>query len=179
MNLLDVLGQVLQIFVEIIPRFARRPMSTEYLVLDSMCFGVSIGKRPVLYIPILDQVEYWPRVENPIDPDIQTITTPTGGTVTVRTGFSYTVINPILTRQCWGDEYEARIAMVCRCKVEWWYSSHDVVQDALERDFTISREIKSDLKYYGVELNWFCVEEQSKTPASRIYGIEPIFSRET
>ena len=52
-SLFDVLAQFIQIFVDLIPRFANRPKSTEWLVVDGFLTGTQIASsRPVFYWPI-------------------------------------------------------------------------------------------------------------------------------
>lgn len=176
MSLFDVLAQFIQIFVDMIPRFARRPASTEWMIVDSMYWGPHVMRRPVVYVPIFDHVEYWPNTEQPIDPDIQTLTTKDNLHITVRPGFSFRIIEPLVTRANWGNDYEARVAMAARGVVQYWYSKHTLDELHKSGDDGISEEIEQHLLANGVELAWFCVEEHVATDAVRVFGIDIISS---
>ena len=172
MGLLDLLAQLLQIFTDLIPRFSTRPRRNEYMVVDHCLFGVFIAKYSIPYIPLIDHIEYYPKTEVPVDSDIQTLVTADGVCVTVNAAFTYQIIDPLVSRSRWGEEYyAANVAMVVRGVIEEIYSRHtwDEVLEIQHSSFIDA--CKSDLSSYGIELTYFCMEDRSVTRSIRHYGI--------
>lgn len=162
MNLLDVIGELLRIFVDLIPRVSPRPKSTEWLVVDA--FGLpphAAWSRPVIIWPIFDHVEYWPRTEHPIDLSIQSLTTDDGVSVTVNPEAGFRIKDPLVTRPLWGDDYVHLTTMVVRGAVVEAYSSYTWEEARKLPHDKIAEAAIDELDYHGVELSRFCVEEQS------------------
>lgn len=177
MSLLDILGQFIGIFVELIPRFARRADATETMIVDSFIFGVSIANsRPVLYIPVLDSVEYWPKNEEPVNTEMQSITTSDGHEITIDTGFSYRITDPIKAREMVAENYVTKAVMIVRGAVRDSISCNDL-PDLLEMDqdsalvSQIEESINGSLKEYGMTLTYFCIEDLAKTRNLRHFGV--------
>ena len=177
MNLLEILGQFIGIFVELIPRFARRPTSTEWLVVDSFLFGVSAAKsRPVLYVPVFDTVEYWPRNEEPVNTEMQSLTTSAGESVTVDTGFSYVISDPLRARSSLADNYVTKAVMVVRGGVRRLVGSHSFeelseMNDTSEAIVNARASINKSLDHCGLTLTYFCIEDLCLTRNIRHFGV--------
>lgn len=173
MSLLDVLAQLLQVFVDLIPRFATRPDATEVLVVDAMCTGVQvIRNRPVFVWPLLDHTEYWSVIERPVDLDIQSITTADEVSIAVSGEFSYQVFDPLLVRRYWSsEEHDAAILMVVRSAVERHHASYNWshLQDKEPAD--VVDEARRYLSGRGVFLTYFSIGERVVAPASRLFGV--------
>lgn len=177
MNLLEILGQFIGIFVELIPRFARRPSSTEWLVIDSFLFGVSVAKsRPVLHVPVLDTVEYWPKSEEPVNTEMQSLTTSEGESVTVDSGFSYVIADPLKARSILAENYVTKAVMVTRGSIRDHVCSYsfeelsamDENSDAIQ---IVRESINKGLSEYGLKLTYFCIEDLCMTKNIRHFGI--------
>jgi len=167
----EALGQFLQIFVDIIPRFAIRPESTEWLLFDSFLFGVHLTcNRPVIYVPIFDHSSYWPKTEQTLDLEKQTLTTTDGKTVSINPEVAFRIVDPIKVRENWGTEYEERIIMTIRGAVQTIICSNEW-QDILDMDHSeVIDEVKEYLEIRGIVIpeRGFCIEEAMDSPAIRI-----------
>ena len=177
MNLLEILGQFLGIFVELIPRFARRPDSTEWLVVDAFLRGPMICRnRPVLYVPVFDSVEYWPRNEEPVNTEMQSLTTSEGESVTVDTGFSYRISDPLKTRSMVAENYVIKAVMITRGEVRElvgrnYFEELSCVSTDSEEMVHTKGNIDSLLKEYGLSLTYFCIEDCCLTRNLRHFGV--------
>lgn len=172
MGLFDLIASVIQIFTDLIPRLSTRPKVNEYQVVDHCIFGVFISRRSWLYIPLLDHVEYYPRVDVPVDSDIQTLLTSDGHTITVNAAFTFRITDPLLVRDKWGEDYYgANVAMVVRGAIEETYS-RNTWDEVLEMSHeSIIHPIRKELELCGVELTYFCMEDRSNTRSIRHYGV--------
>ena len=173
----DIVGQFLQIFVNMIPRFATRAPETDWMLVDSFLIGPHLaGSRPVAYMPIFDSVEYWPKTEENINTETQSLTTADGATVTIDTGFAYIIDDPLLLRSTLSDGYPTRAAMIVRGRVRELVCSHNFVQlneshvqgkllNSLEDD------CQAMLEKYGLSLTYFCIEDFCPTRNIRHFGV--------
>lgn len=173
MSLFDVLAQFIQIFVDLIPRFAVRAKSIEWLVVDGFLTGTHIASsRPVLYWPILDHAEYFPKTEHTIDAAIQTMVTADGMTITVNPEFAFRIIDPLVVRENWGSGYVARVAMILRGAVEEFHAGHNWDHIVAMGHDAVVEEVISELREKGIEVTDFCVEERSPTISIRHFGVD-------
>lgn len=177
MSFLDILGQFIRIFVDMIPRFASRSPSTDVMVVDSFLIGPHVAKsRPVIYVPILDTVEYWPVTEESVNTDVQSATTGDGVELTIDTGFSYRIIDPLATREWLHESYCTRATMIVRGVVRDTCAGHNfshlVASMPGSRLHThICSEISEQLHEYGIELTYFAIEDLARTSNLRHFGI--------
>lgn len=178
MNLLEILGQFLGIFVELIPRFARRPDSTEWLVVDAFLKGPMICKnRPVLYVPVFDSVEYWPRNEEPVNTEMQSLTTSEGESVTVDTGFSYRITDPLKARRLVAENYVTKAVMITRGEVRDLvgrnsFEDLSFVSTDSEEMIQTKENIDRLLNEFGLSLTYFCIEDCCITRNLRHFGVQ-------
>lgn len=178
MNLLEILGQFLGIFVELIPRFARRPDSTEWLIVDAFIKGPMICRsRPVLYVPVFDSVEYWPRNEEPVNTEMQSLTTSEGESVTVDTGFSYRITDPLKTRRLVAENYVTKAVMITRGEVRDLvgrnsFEDLSFVSEDSEEMIQTKANIDSLLNEFGLSLTYFCIEDCCITRNLRHFGVQ-------
>lgn len=178
MNLLEILGQFLGIFVELIPRFARRPDSTEWLIVDAFIKGPMICRsRPVLYVPVFDSVEYWPRNEEPVNTEMQSLTTSEGESVTVDTGFSYRITDPLKTRRLVAENYVTKAVMITRGEVRELigrnsFEDLSFVSEDSEEMIQTKANIDSLLNEFGLSLTYFCIEDCCITRNLRHFGVQ-------
>ena len=172
MSLLDLLAQVIQVFTDLLPRLSRRPLTTEWAVVDVMGLDPFITKYPVPFAPVIGMVEFYPSTEIATNPCILSVMTADNRSLTIAPGFAYKIVDPILCRASWGEEYDARIAMLCRGMVSEWFSGHNLnhLQDI--DDDQVAEDIEDELVQYGVELSWFRIEECVPARCVRHYGIE-------
>ncbi len=172
MGLLDIFASVLQIFTDLIPRLSTRPKANEYQVVDHFIFGVFVTRKSVLHVPLLDHIEYYPNVDIPVDSDIQTLLTSDGHTITVNAAFTFRIVDPLLLRKRWGEDYYgANVAMITRGAVEEAYS-RNTWDDILEMSHeSIINPVRAELEKSGIELTYFCLEDRSNTKSIRHYGV--------
>lgn len=172
MSLLDVIAQFIQIFVDLLPRFTHRPDANEWLVVDSMFFGPHLAKsRPVLFVPIMDVVEYWPRVPVPVDCDIQTVVTADGCTLTINAQFAYLINEPLSVRDQWGDHTDFMVPMIVRRAVEEVHRARTMEEIKSMGHAVVSDAAANELWAAGIEIAGFCIEDRAPTLAIRHYGI--------
>lgn len=176
-SFLDILGQFVRIFVDMIPRFAARPASTDRLIVDAFLFGPQIAlPRPVLYAPIFDTVEYWPITEESVNTEMQSLTTADDIEITTDTGFSYRIIDPLAVRQNLHDAYGVRAVMIVRGAVRDMVNGHTyrhIINSGVGSRLhqMVEEEVGYALEVYGMELTYFCIEDFTRTKSLRHFGV--------
>lgn len=179
MGLFDLISEFLQYFVHLIPVPSQRPWSHHYCIVDAWKIGVFEIKRPFIYLPILDDVVYYPKHEVTLTTETQTLTTADEVTVSVESEFSFEISDPIRLRQCLGNEgYEARLIMIVRGEVEIHHREHNWSHVLAMPPETLFDEISQRLEVYGVELVDLATQDRSACQSIRHYGVN-ISSGET
>lgn len=178
MNLFfDIVGQFLQIFVNMIPRFATRAPATDWMLVDSFLIGPHLASsRPVIYMPIFDSVEYWPRTEENINTETQSLATADGTVVTIDTGFAYLIEDPLLVRSSLGDGYSTRAAMIVRGRVRELVCAHNFSHlseshESGELIKSMEADCQSMLEQFGLSMTYFCIEDLCPTRSIRHFGV--------
>lgn len=168
---LDLLGQILQQFLDLMPHIKPRPATTEWSLVDSWPFGVQLVRRPIVYWPIFDHVETWENTEVPQDPEIQTLTMQCGTGVTVNAAFEYQLIDPIACRSKWGNNYLASMNIKVRSEItgafmrDDWESVHDIDLDE------VMIAIWEKFSEGGIELVSLSIEECASCDSTRHWGV--------
>ena len=177
MSIFDLAGEMLKVFFDLIPRFMSRPTCNYVLVVDRFLFGPQIIRwRPVLYVPILDYLEYWPLTEQSVNSEMQSLETADGESVTVDVGFSYKIRDHIELRQALGDEYVTRLSMIVRGEVRElinghnWTSLCDASWDS-NIHLRFEEDIAEQFEEYGVELTYLTLEDLTRTANVRHFGM--------
>jgi regulator of protease activity HflC (stomatin/prohibitin superfamily) len=160
MSLFDLLANLVEPFFDLIPRLAHRPASNEIMVVDSWTGKIKTSTFPQLYVPALTHVEYYPKHEVPTDCGIQRLTTIDGKSVAVNATASYTIDDPVLMRDKFGDNYEELATFAIRGYVCEYVNDHNFtyLPTILEGN-QIWNEIAVDLSYSGIKLTDFRVED--------------------
>ena len=177
MQIFDILGEIVRIFFDMVPRFCGRPPNNHVLVVDTFLFGSRIIRcRPVLHVPILDHAELWPTTEQSVNSEMQSLETADGESVTVDVGFSYKIRDHILLRQELGDEYVTRLSMIVRGEVRElinghnWSSLCDASWDS-KIHHRFEEDIAGQFDEYGVDLTYLTIEDLTKTANVRHFGM--------
>lgn len=177
MSVFELVGEILKVFFDLIPRFMARPTCNYILVVDRFLFGpMTIRWRPVLYVPVLDYLEYWPLTEQSVNSEMQSLETACGESITVDVGFSYKIADHLLLRQELGDEYVTRLSMIVRgsvrevvnghtfshlCESGWGTRLHDCLEE----------EIAEQFASYGVDLTYLTFEDLARSANVRHFGM--------
>lgn len=176
MSLFEILGEAFKVLLDLVPRFAQRPASTEYMVVDGWLVGAAVYERPVLFVPVLDRVEYYPRTEMPVNSDVQSITSADGESVSVEVGFTFRIYDVLLCREMLGQSYTEKAAMTVRACVRDVVSGHTFyhlassdIDSRLHVD--TEGEINEMFSDYGMVLDFLCIEEVTTTRNFRHYGL--------
>jgi len=159
MNLFELLSNFLEPFLELVPRLARRPAANEWMVIDSP-FGVRLGTLPILYVPFITHIEYFPKHSLPIDCGLQRATTADSSPVAVNATAMVSISDAILCRERVGEEYEEAAAMAIRsvvCEVVMGHNFSHVTELWLDGEGEL--EIDHLLAELGMELDVFRVED--------------------
>lgn len=159
MNILDMLGNFIEPFIQLLPQIARRPTSIEYMVVDCP-LGVSERRWPRLYCPALTQVEYLPRYEYPLDCGIQKLTTGGGDPVIVNATLLISIDNPVQLRTRASGDWENAIALVARAEVCEIVSKAKSVGDIVSH--RVSQKFSDDMADFGLKIARFKVEDVQK-----------------
>ena len=117
MSLSEIVSSVVQPLADLVPRLSRRPATNEIGVSDSWLFGVKEFECPLLYLPVMTQVEYYPKANHPIDTGLQSLTSADNLSVAVNATVIVKVIDAILLRskvdhEDW-ESYAAQLVRAC------------------------------------------------------------------
>ena len=163
MSLSELISGVLEPVFDLLPRFGRRPTTNEFGLRDSWFFGVKVFKGPLLHIPIMTQVEYYSRVQYPLDTGLQSLTTVCGKSVTVNATAIITVTDPIVLRNTVDvDEWEPLVSMKIRSVVREVVSEYNwshLMEAARE---ILESELWGELEILGIELNQVVLEDATE-----------------
>ena len=177
MSIFELFGDLVRIFTDLVPRFSSKPRTNEVLVVDRFIFGPEIIRsRPVIYVPILDIVEYWTTAEVSVNAEQQSLETACGQSVTVDVGFSFKIIDHILVRQELSDDYLLRVTMIVRGLVKELVCGHtfnhlcEMGSDSPPMT-ELFNDINNQLDSYGMELCYLCFEDLSISANIRHFGI--------
>jgi hypothetical protein len=167
MSLFELLSNFLEPFLELFPRVARRPAANEWMVIDSP-WGVRIGSLPILYIPTLSHVEYYPKHALPIDCGLQRVTTADGKKVAINATALIEIVDPVVLRLAVGGEHEEASAMSIRhavCETAMGHNLSHLI--AMWQEGEGFDDVSEYLYSIGIELSVVKVEDlQSVIPLS-------------
>lgn len=162
-SLFDLLAQFLEPFLDAIPRIARRPASTEWMVIDTWLRGPRECRVPRLYVPLIDHVEYLPSTLQTIDCGLQRATTADGTAVAINATIRYSIVDPVLTRSILGQDWEEVVAQAVRADVCAAVMDHnyDHLKDIFAgvQDCIVCDDLYQFLDNCGIELQNFTVED--------------------
>ncbi len=159
MSIFELLSNFLEPFLELIPRLAKRPAANEWMVVDSI-FGVRRGTLPVIYVPSLTHIDYFPRHSLPIDCGLQRATTADGVPIAINATAVIRISDPVLCREVVGDSYEEAASMAIRHVVCSMAMEHNLTHVAeLWIDGAGEDEMAESTEDFGVELVVFRVED--------------------
>lgn len=159
MSIFELLSNFLEPFLELIPRLARRPAGNEWMVVDSI-FGVREGNLPVLYVPSLTHIEYFPSCSLPIDCGLQRATTADNMPVAINATAVVRITDPVLCRSEVGGSYEEAASMAIRhvvCEMVMGHNFSHVTE--LCMDGSGEEEMAVALEEIGIELAAFRIED--------------------
>ena len=159
MSLLDVLGSVLESFLDLIPRVCHRPAANEFLVIDSP-YSVRETRYPQLYVPALTHCEYYPAVSTPIDCGIQSAITADNQTISLSISAVVRIFDPLTLRsEVQSEDWEALLSLLIRRRVleEAYGLNLGQFRDSAHQ--FIKSDLTDDLCEYGVDLESLTIED--------------------
>ena len=172
--MLDLIAGLLQPFADLLPRVSHRPSSIEWCVVDSWLQGPYSTRKPVVYLPAITPIEYYPNVPFPIDLEVQTLRTADDIEITVNASVMVYIDSPLLMREAIGyDEYVSNIGMECRSVIQEFISGHNF-RHGLESFGSLELAVGDallELTNNGVYLQRLCIEDAARTQAFRLYGL--------
>ena len=173
MNLLDILGEFLRIFVDLIPRIHPRPASNQTAIIDAWWYGVQVCKRPVFYVPIMDVAETWDTPNEIVcNPDIQAVSTKDGKTLSVNAAIFFRIDDVIALRSHWGDEYLENIANITRAAIADWHRGRSAA-DCMSIDCdSVTDGLVGDFRKGGCKVHRVTIDERCHTKTLRLIGVK-------
>ena len=171
MSLSELISGVLQPVLDLVPRFATRPLANELGVVDRWFSGVSLFKSPLMYVPVLTGVEYWPKCEVPVDTGLQTLTTACGKTVGVNATTIVKVIDPVLLRTYASfDDWETWASMRIRGIVQEVVTAHNWDQSVQSAAVFVEEDAYHQLLSCGIDVLAVVLEDACQVIPLRLLG---------
>lgn len=157
-----------------LPRLSERALSNQYTVVDSWILGTHLAwSRPIIHIPSVDHIEFWPNHDHPLDPAVQILTTADDYRVAVNPALSVRIYDPLLLRNEWGStDWEVNLCMRVRSKIAELYQSHKWSDIPALSDKDMMDALNEEISEWGVEVVRYCTEDRAETDVTRHYGFE-------
>ena len=171
MSLSELISGILQPVFDLLPRVATRPAANEYGVVDRWWGGVKVFTSPLLYVPVLTHVEYWPKCQVPVDQGLQTLTTACGKTVGVNATTIVKITDPVVLRVYASiDDWEVWASMKIRGIVQEVVTAHNWGQSIDTAADFIEIDAYSDLLECGLEVQQVVLEDSCEVLPLRLLG---------
>jgi len=171
----DLIRNFLEHVLQFVPRISRRPSRLQFLVVDGVR-GIYVSKRPQLYIEFLTHVEFYPRTPQPLDLELQTLTTGDGTQITLNATISACIIDPVTLRVTLGqEEWLFNTSIIVRQKLAKLvaecskYELKEMIADG-RLESLIAKEV-AGASHYSLKITRFAVEDMAETQARRHYGL--------
>ncbi len=159
----EMLANFLEPYLDLFPRFYRRPASNEFCVLDDIIGEPREIRRPVFTAPVLSHVEFYPATPFPIDLENQTLG-PYGQEITINAAIMVEIQDPVAMRDLIGDEWVSCISQAARASIARSDLAPESMQVAVEQAVV-------NLTANSVIVTDFCLEDRAKTRSMRHYGL--------
>ena len=160
MTFAELLSSLLQPILDLIPRIAPRPKTTEWCLVDRWLGCVKMTDNPVVFIPTVTHVEYYPLLAHPIDVGLQSLTTADGISVCVNATVIILINDPCLLRSVVDyDSWEELVSMRVRWIVTNVVTGHNWSMTRDTGDDICFEEVEEDLLEIGIDLKRLVFED--------------------